>query len=86
MLRLCLLPQSEISLMMLFAYTVEIVAAGILDILQRTSAQYALLDLIVLGIKIENSRTVALVGKAVVDNLLYELLLVDDMASGMGLD
>ena len=72
--------------MMLLAHTVEIVAAGILDILQRTSAQYAILELLIISLDIEINRTVALVGKAIIQNLLHQLLLFDDMSCGMWLD
>ena len=41
---------------------------------------------LVILLHVEVDRTVALVGKTVVENLLYELFLLDDVARGVRLD
>ena len=84
-LRLCLLPQGEVGLVMLLADAVEVVARGVLDVLQGAAAEDAVLVLLVIRLNVEIDRTVRLVGKAVVENLLHQLLLLDDVARGMRL-
>ena len=70
---------------MLLAYTVKF-ARSILDVLQRTTREDTILILLIVGLDIEVDRAVALVGKAIVENLLYQLLLLDDMTRRMGLN
>ena len=41
--------------------------------------------MLVVGLDVEIDAAVALIGKAVVQNLLHQLLLLDDMAGGVGL-
>ena len=82
----CLLPQGKVGLVALLAHTCQGVAAGILDVLQRTAAQYAILVVLVVALYVEVDGTVALIGIAVVHNLLHQLLLLYDMTGGMRLD
>ena len=86
MFGLCLLPQGEVGLIALLTHAVEIVAAGIFDVLQTATRENTVLILFVVCLDIEIDGAVALVSKAIVDNLLNQLLLLDDMTSGMGLD
>ena len=64
---------------MLLPYTVKF-TRGILDVLQRTAGEDTILELLIIGLDVEIDLAVALVGKAIVDDLLHQLLLLDDMA------
>ena len=82
MLGLSLLPQGKVGLITLLAHTVEL-TTGILDILQRTTREDTILILLVIRLDIKIDRAIALVSKAVVKDLLHQLLLFDDMTRGM---
>ena len=86
MLGLCLLPQGEVGLIALLTHAVEIVAAGIFDVLQTATRENTVLILLVVGLDIEIDRAIRLVGEAIIEDLLHELLLFDDMACGVGLN
>ena len=58
----------------------------VLDVLQGTTREDAILILLVIRLNIEIDRTVRLVGKTIIQNLLHQLLLFDDMSCGMWLD
>ena len=85
MLGLCFLPKGKVGLVVLLAYTVKL-TTGIFHVLQRASAKNAVLILFVICLDIEIDTSVRLIGKAVVEDLLHQLLLFDDMAGSMGLD
>ena len=85
MLGLCLLPQGKVSLVLLLADTGQFTTL-ILDILQRTTTQDAVLKLLVVGLDIEIDGAIRFVGKTIVQNLLYQLLLLDDMTCSMRFD
>ena len=81
----CLLPQGKVCLVALLTHAGQSVAAGILDVLQRASAQYAVLVVLVVSLYVEVYGAVALIGIAIVHNLLHQLLLLYDVARGMRL-
>ena len=70
---------------MLLANAVE-GAALVDDVFERPSAELAVLILLVVGLDVEVDGAVRLIGKAVVDNLLHQLLLLDDVTGGVRLD
>ena len=80
MLGLGLLPQGKVGLITFFAYSGQF-AALVLDILQRTTAQDTILELLVVSLDIKVDTSIALVGEAIVENLLNQLLLFDNMTS-----
>ena len=85
MLGLSFLPQGEVGLIVLLAYASQL-AALVLDVLKAATREDAVLKFLIISLDIEIDRAVALVGKAVVEDLLHQLLLLDDMACGVGLD
>ena len=80
-----LLPEGEVSLVLLLADTSQF-AALVDDVLQVTSGEDTVLMILVILLDIEVDRAVALVGIAIVEDFLYQFLLLDDMACGMRLD
>ena len=84
MLGLRLLPQGEVGLVALLAYSCQL-AALVFDILQRATRQDAILVLLVIRLDIKVDRAIRLISKAVVHNLLHQLLLFDDVTCGMRL-
>ena len=85
MLRLCLLPQSKVSLVPLLADTGKGIAACVLHVLQRASGEDAIFEVFVVLLYVKVYGAVADVGIAVVYYLPYQLLLLYDMTSGMRL-
>ena len=83
---LCLLPQCEISLILLLTHTSESITTGILQVLQCATREYAVLIVLIVFLDVEIYRTVADVCVAIVQYLLHQLLLLYDMTSGMWLD
>ena len=82
---LSFLPQGEIGLVVFLAYASQFTAL-VLDVLQRATAQDSVFEFLVVSLDIEIDRSVRLIGKAVVENLLNQLLLFDDVPCGMRLD
>ena len=85
MLRLCFLPEGEVSLVVLLTHTSQFTAL-VLDVLQGASTQDTIMIFLIICLYVEIDRTVRLVGKTVVYDLLHQLLLLDDMPGGMRLD
>ena len=85
MFGLSLLPQGKVGLILLLAHTSQFTTL-VLDVLQRTAREDTILELFVVSLDIEINRTIALVGKSVVQNLLHQLLLLDDMTCSMWLN
>ena len=90
-LRLRLLPQGKVGRIALLADTSQF-AALVLDILKRASGQDAIPVLragtrhpLIISLDVKIDRTVALIGEAVIHDLLHQLLLLNDVAGGMGL-
>ena len=86
MLWLCLLPQSKVSLVLLFAYSSKGIARGILDILEGATRENAILIVLIVFLDIEIYRTIAHISISVVKYLFYKLLLLNDMARSMRLN
>ena len=84
MLRLCLLPQSEVCLVLLLAYSLQSTAL-VNDILKATTREDTILMVFVVFLDIEIYTAIALIGISVVQDLLYQLLLLYDMTCGMRL-
>ena len=84
-LRRCLFPEGEVGLVALFAHAVEF-AAGIDDVVEVASRQHAVAVVLIVFFNIEIHAAVAFVGIAIVENFLHELLLLDDVASGVRFD
>ena len=85
MLRLGLLPQGEVGLVTLFSHAVKL-AAGILHVVKVAAGEYAVTVVFVVFRRVEVYASVALVGIAVVKDLLHQLLLLYDVAGGVRLD
>ena len=85
MLGLSLLPQSEVGLVLLLAHTSQFTTL-VLDVLQRTAREDTIFKFLIVSLDIEVNRTIALVGKSIVQNLLHQLLLLNDMTCSMRLD
>ena len=81
----CFLPEGEVGLVLLLAHSTQ-VAACVLNVLQRTSAQSAILVFLVVFLDVKIDTAVGFIGKTIVQNLLHQLLLLNDMTSGMGLN
>ena len=79
------LPEGKVGLVLLFTHAAQ-VAAGVLDVLQRTARESSILVFLVVFLDIKVDAAVRLVGKTVIDNLFHQLLLLDDMARSMGLN
>ena len=85
MLGLCTLPQGEIGRVALLVLAVEL-TCGVEDIVKiATREDTVFMRLVILG-NIEIYRALALIGKAVVENLLDKLNLLDDVTRRMWLD
>ena len=67
------------------AHTVEL-AAGVDDVVEVASRQYAVVIFLVIFCDVEIDAAVALIGKAVVYNLLHQLLLLYDVSRGVRLN
>ena len=80
-----LLPDGEVHLVVFLAHSVEL-AAGVDNVVEVAAREYAVLMVLVVFHHIEVHGAVALVGIAVVENLLHELLLLDDVAGGVRLN
>ena len=85
MLRLGLLPQCEVGLVALLSHSVKL-SAGVLHVVKVAARQYSVLMVFVVFRRVEVYASVALVGVAVVDYLLHQLLLLYDMARGVRLN
>ena len=85
MFGLSLLPQGKVGLVALLSHTLER-TAGVEDVLEVASRQHAIAVVAVVGLDVEVHAAVALIGVAVVDDLLDEFFLLDDVSRGMGLD
>ena len=81
-LGLCLLPESKVHLIALLAHAVEF-ARVVYHVIEVSSAQLSVMKLLVILLYIEVNRAVAHVCKAVVKNLLHQLLLLYDMSCSM---
>lgn len=79
------LPKSEVGLVLLFAHSGKI-AAGVFHVFEATSGEDAVLVHFVVFLHIEIDGTVTLIGKAVIENLFDELLLLDDVPRSVRLD
>ena len=76
-------PQSEVHLVALLPHSVEF-AAGIAHLLEVATGEHAIFIVLVELHHIEVDRSVALVGISRVENLLYELNLLNNMSGGVG--
>ena len=85
MLGLSLLPQGKVGLVALLAHAVEL-AAVVNHVLQVASTQLAIVVVLVVFLHVEIHAAVALVGVAVLQYFLHQLLLLDDVACGVRLD
>ncbi len=81
----CLLPKGEIHLVALLSHSVKL-AAGVDDVVEIAAREDAILMVLIVFLDIEIHRPVALVGVSVGDDLLHQLLLLDDVSRGVGLD
>ena len=79
------LPQGEVGLVVLLAHTVEL-AALVDDVVEVAVREHAVVVVVVVLLDVEVDAAVALIGVAVVHDFLHELLLLDDVACGVGLD
>ena len=84
-LGLCLLPQGKVSLTTLLAHPVQL-ARSVLHLVEVTAGEDAVLVVTVILLHVEIDRAVALIGIAVVQYLLHQLLLLDDVSGGVRLD
>ena len=82
---LCGFPQSEVRLVLLLADSGQ-VAARVLDVLEVSARKDAPAMVLVILLDVEVDAAVALVGIAVVEDLLHQGLLLDDVSCGMRLD
>ena len=80
-----LLPEGKVGLVALLAHTVKSTRC-VLNVVEIASREYAVVVILVVLLNVEVDRAVALVGKSVVQYLLYKLLLLDDMARSVRLD
>ena len=71
--------------MALFTHTCQL-AALILRVFERSSTEFTIFILLVVSLDVKVDRTVRLVGKTIVQYLLHQLLLFDDVTSGMRFD
>ena len=85
MLRRSLLPKSKIGLIAFLAYSIKS-TRRILNVVEIASRQNAIMILLVIFLYIKVDRTIALVGKPIVQYLLNQLLLFDDMTCCMWLN
>ena len=85
MLGRCLLPQREVIGVALVALPVQLARVGD-DVVEVTTRKPAVIIFGVVFLHVEIDRAVRLVGKAVGEDLLDELDLLDDMPRGIGFD
>ncbi len=78
------LPQREVGLAFLLVGAGELTAL-VDDVGEVAARQYAVFVVLVVFLYVEIHGAIALVGISVFEDLLHELLLLDDMARGMGL-
>ena len=78
-------PQSEVHLVALLPYSVEF-TAGVAHLLKITPRQHAVVEILIVFHHVEIDRSVAHIGISRVENLLYELNLLNNMSGGVGFD
>ena len=84
MLGLCLFPKGKVHGIALLALSVEVVAAGVEYIVEITARKDSIVVSLVIFCHIEIYRALALVGKAIVENLLNEFYLLNDVSDACG--
>ena len=85
MFRLGRLPQGKVGLIPFLTHACE-VSAGIFHILKTSARENAVLMHLVVFLHIKVDGAIALISKAIVENLLHQLLLFDDVSCGMRLN